>query len=53
MEGHIRMSDIDGSVITALAQVDPEEAQFLEEEMDAEEVAEMLAEEAMILSYDF
>ena len=47
------MSGIDGSVIEALAQVDPEEAQFLEEELDGEEVERILQEEAVILSYDF
>lgn len=49
----ILMSGIDGSVIEALAQVDPEEAQFLEEELDGEEVERILQEEAVILSYDF
>lgn len=47
------MSGIDGSVISALEQVDPEAAQFLEETMVDEEVEKIEAMEDVVLSWDF
>lgn len=47
------MSGIDDSVLAQLEQLDPDEAAALEEELDAEEVQEMIAEAEAILSYEF
>lgn len=48
-----KMSSIDGSILSALEQVDPEEAQYLEEILVDEEIDRVDAEELIILSYDF
>ena len=47
------MSGIDGSVIIALAQIDPDEADALEEELIDQEVEVAEAEEDVVFSFDF
>lgn len=44
---------IDGSVLSALEQIDPDEAAALEEELVAEEIERVDAEEEVILTYEF
>lgn len=47
------MSVVDGSILSALEQVDPEEAQYLEETLIDEEIEKVEAMEEVILSWDF
>lgn len=47
------MSGIDGSVLVALEQIDPDEAAALEEELLDQEIEEAEAEEDVVFSFDF
>lgn len=47
------MSGINDSIIAQLEQLDPDEAEALKEELDAEEMYQIQTEEEVILEYDF